>query len=126
MDLAKWLLRCMAALLGVMLAVYCFFNFEFVEIKSVSMMPDLQAGQRVLVKRCVPSEVDTGDLVLYDAPVYDFDTQYGLKGIRRVSGKKDGKFRLSCSPDAVYGEDLTLDEDKIWGKVILWEKKNAN
>lgn len=124
--MAKHLMRCIAAMLGIILAVYCFFNFEFIEIKSVSMMPDLQSGQWVLVKRCAASEVNTRDLVLYDAPVYDFDTQDGLRGIRRVSGKKDGKFRLSCSPDAVYGEDLTLDEDKIWGKVILWERKNAN
>lgn len=113
-------------LLGVLLAAAVFGNFEFFEIKSVAMMPILEPEQVVLVKRCDASQVGVGDLVLYIADAYDIDSQEGRKSIRIVSGKKDGKLRLSCSAAAVYGIDLTIDEDKILGKVILWEKRSEN
>lgn len=116
----------MAVLLGMALAVTVFRSLEIFEVKSVTMMPILEPGQMVLVKKCEASEVGVGDLVLYTADAYDIDSQEGRKSIRIVSGKKDGKLRLSCSTAVVYGRDLTIDEDNILGKVILWEKKSEN
>lgn len=113
-------------LLGAVLAATAFGSFEFFEIKSVAMIPILEPGQMVLVKKCEASQVGVGDLVLYIADAYDIDSQEGRKSIRIVSGKKDGKLRLSCSAAAVYATDLMIDEDKILGKVILWERKSEN
>lgn len=126
MSLARCISGIAAVLLGLVLAAVLFGNFEIFEVKSVAMMPILEPGQRVAVKKCGASEVDIGDLVLYEADAYDFDSQEGRKSIRIVSGKKDGKLKLSCSPEAVYGKALTIDEDKILGKVILWERKSEN
>lgn len=119
-------MRILAAATGILLAIVVFMNFEIFEIKTTAMLPVLEPGMCVLVQRCDASDVSVGDLVLYEAAAYDFDTQDGLMAVRMVSGKKDGKFRLSCSEEAVYGEETAVDGEKIWGKVILWERKNAS
>lgn len=124
--MGRQILRITAAATGILLAIVVFMNFEIFEIKTTAMMPVLEPGMCVLVQRCDASEVELGDLVLYEAAAYDFDTQDGLMAIRMVSGEKDGKFRLSCSEEAVYGREIAVDGEKIWGKVILWERKNAS
>lgn len=124
--MGKWILRLTAAVLGVTTALYFFGNYELYKVESTAMLPILEPGGRVLIKKCEASDISVGDLVLYRTDVYEFDSQEGRKSIRMVSGKKDGCFRLSCSPDAVYGRALTVDGEKLLGKVILWEKGSEN
>lgn len=125
-DLGKWILRLAAAVLGTVLALAVFVNFEIFEVRTTAMLPVLEPGMRVLVQSCDADDVELGDIVLFEAEFYDFDTQDGLRSVRMVSGMNGDKVRLSCSPEAVYGDELTIEADKILGKVILWERKNAN
>lgn len=118
--------RILAACFGTALALVVFLNFEIFEIKGVSMLPELMPGQHVLVKKGTADDLKIGDFVLYETPFYDFDSQDGGRGIRKVTGIKDGEVRLSCSPDAVQAQTLTLPKEEILGKVILWQKKNES
>ena len=118
--------RILAACFGTVLALVVFLNFEIFEIKGVSMLPELMPGQHVLVKKGTADDLNIGDFVLYETPFYDFDSQDGGRGIRKVAGIKDGEVRLSCSPDAVQAQTLTLPKEEILGKVILWQKKNES
>ena len=118
--------RILAACFGTALALVVFLNFEIFEIKGVSMLPELMPGQHVLVKKGTADDLNIGDFVLYETPFYDFDSQDGGRGIRKVAGIKDGEVRLSCSPDAVQAQTLTLPKEEILGKVILWQKKNES
>lgn len=118
--------RILAACFGTALAFVVFLNFEIFEIKGVSMLPELMPGQHVLVKKGTADDLNIGDFVLYETPFYDFDSQDGGRGIRKVAGIKDGEVRLSCSPDAVQAQILTLPKEEILGKVILWQKKNES
>lgn len=119
-------MRLSAAVLGVTAALYFFGNYELYEVEGTAMLPILEPGSRVLIKKCEASDISVGDLVLYRTDVYEFDSHEGRKSIRMVSGKKDGCFRLSCSPDAVYGRSLTVEGEKLLGKVILWKKGSEN
>ena len=118
--------RILAACFGTALALIVILNFEIFEIKGVSMLPELMPGQHVLVKKGTADDLNIGDFVLYETPFYDFDSQDGGRGIRKVAGIKDGEVRLSCSPDAVQAQTLTLPKEEILGKVILWQKKNES
>ena len=125
-ELKRWVARILAACFGTVLALVVFLNFEIFEIKGVSMLPELMPGQHVLVKKGTADDLNIGDFVLYETPFYDFDSQDGGRGIRKVAGIKDGEVRLSCSPDAVQAQTLTLPKEEILGKVILWPKKNES
>lgn len=125
-ELKRWVARILAACFGTVLALVVFLNFEIFEIKGVSMLPELMPGQHVLVKKGTADDLNIGDFVLYETPFYDFDSQDGGRGIRKVAGIKDGEVRLSCSPDAVQAQTLTLPKEEILGKVILWQKKNES
>ena len=125
-ELKRWVARILAACFGTALAVAAFLNFEIFEIKGVSMLPELMPGQHVLVKKGTADDLNIGDFVLYETPFYDFDSQDGGRGIRKVTGIKDGEVRLSCSPDAVQAQTLTLPKEEILGKVILWQIKNES
>ena len=125
-ELKRWVARILAACFGTALALVVFLNFEIFEIKGVSMLPELMPGQHVLVKKGTADDLKIGDFVLYETPFYDFDSQDGGRGIRKVTGIKDGEVRLSCSPDAVQAQTLTLPKDEILGTVILWQKKNES
>ncbi len=125
-ELKRWVARILAACFGTALALIVFLNFEIFEIKGVSMLPELMPGQHVLVKKGTADDLNIGDFVLYETPFYDFDSQDGGRGIRKVAGIKDGEVRLSCSPDAVQAQTLTLPKEEILGKVILWQKKNES
>lgn len=125
-ELKKWTARIVAACFGTALALALFLNFEIFEIEGVSMLPELMPGQHVLVKKGTADNLSVGDLVLYETPFYDFDSQNGGKSVRKVTGIKDGEVRLSCSPDAVQAQTLTLPKEEILGKVILWQKKNES
>lgn len=125
-ELKRWVARILAACFGTALALVVFLNFEIFEIKGVSMLPELMPGQHVLVKKGTADDLNIGDFVLYETPFYDFDSQDGGRGIRKVAGIKDGEVRLSCSPDAVQAQTLTLPKEEILGKVILWQKKNES
>ena len=122
-ELKRWVARILAACFGTALALIVFLNFEIFEIKGVSMLPELMPGQHVLVKKGTADDLNIGDFVLYETPFYDFDSQDGGRGIRKVAGIKDGEVRLSCSPDAVQAQTLTLPKEEILGKVILWQKR---
>lgn len=127
--MAKFILRACSALAGIALAATFYLNFEIFEIEKVYMYPALEPGQHVLVSKAASENIDEiniGDLVLFEAPFYDFDTQDGMLAVRRVSGIRGNTLQLECDAPAVAKDVLTVKSEKIRGKVILWQKKNES
>ena len=124
--MAKFFLRTGSAIVGIVLAIVLYMNFGIFEIKTVFMYPALKPGQHVLIHKTSAEQISIGDLVLFEAPFYDFDTQEGMLAVRRVSGIKDGTLRLECDAPAVAKDVLAVDEESGRGKVILWQKKNES
>lgn len=127
--MAKFILRIGSALAGVALAAAFYLNFEIFAMEKVYMYPTIEPGQHVLVRKAAAEnigDIHVGDLVLFEAPFYDFDTQDGLLAVRRVSGIQGDFLSLECDAPAVAKDVLTVDSGKVRGKVILWQKKNEN
>lgn len=127
--MTKFILRACSALAGIALAAAFYLNFEIFEIEKVYMYPALEPGQHVLVSKAASENIDeinVGDLVLFEAPFYDFDTQDGMLAVRRVSGIRGNTLQLECDAPAVAKDVLTVKSEKVRGKVILWQKKNES
>ncbi len=116
--MGKRILRAGSVLGGIALAAAFYINFEIFEIESIFMYPTLEPGQRLLVQKTAGDSAAEGDLVLFEAPFYDFDTQDGMLAVRRISGISGENVTLKCDAPAVYGDVLTVDRSKIRGKVI--------
>lgn len=89
--MAKFFLRTGSAIVGIVLAIVLYMNFGIFEIKTVFMYPALKPGQHVLIHKTSAEQIGIGDLVLFEAPFYDFDTQEGMLAVRRVSGIKTAR-----------------------------------
>lgn len=125
--MAKFILRVCSAFAGIGFAIVFYLNFEIFEIEKVYMYPALEPGQHVLVSKAASADIgniNVGDLVLFEAPFYDFDTQDGMLAVRRVSGIKGNTLQLECDAPAVSKDVLTVKSENVRGKVILWQKKN--
>ena len=120
--MGRGILKAGSALGGIALAAVLYINFGIFEIESIFMYPTFQPGQRVLVQKTVADRAKEGDLVLFEAPFYDFDTQDGMLAIRRISRISGEKVTLICDAPAVYGDALTVDRSKIRGKIIEFKK----
>lgn len=120
--LGKRVLKAGSALGGIALAAALHINFGIFEIESIFMYPTFEPGQRVLVQKTAIGSIEEGDLVLFEAPFYDFDTQDGMLAVRRISRISGETVTLECDAPAVYGDVLTLDRSKIIGKVIELKK----
>ena len=117
--MGKSILKAGSALGGIALAAALYTNFGIFEIESIFMYPTLEPGQRVIVQKTAADNIAEGDLVLFEAPFYDFDTQDGMFAVRRISRISGENIMLECDASAVYGDVLTVDRSKIRGKVIV-------
>lgn len=120
--MGKLIFKAGSALGGIVLAAAFYINFEIFEIENIFMYPALEPGQRVLIQKTAADNVTEGDLVLFEAPFYDFDTQDGMLAVRRISRISGKNVTLKCDASVVYGDALTVDRSRIRGKVIEFRK----
>lgn len=113
------------SLLGIVVGVIVFSSLKVVQVRSTVMMPELEPGEKILIRKDFAlmgfmgeSQIEVGDLVLYDAPYYTTDGE-GLLKIRRVTGVKGGWLRLDCDAETVSDQEILVRRDAIKGKVIF-------
>lgn len=113
------------SLLGIVVGVIVFSNLKVVQVRSTVMMPELEPGEKILIRKDAAlmgfmgdSQIEVGDLVLYEAPYYTTDGE-GLLKIRRVTGVKGSWLRLDCDVETVSEQEIFVRRDAIKGKVIF-------
>lgn len=114
---ADMLCKIVSALIGAAAAVYLFGCFMLVEVEGSLMLPELEPGQRVLAVRTDGDNLDTGDIVVYNAPFYDIDGQ-GMYRIRRVLGQKDQWLEVGADVSGVIDHTEIIEKDIVLGKVL--------
>lgn len=113
------------SLLGIVVGVIVFSSLKVVQVRSTVMMPELEPGEKILIRKdsalmglMGDSQIEVGDLVLYEAPCYTTDDE-GLMKIRRVTGVRGSWLRLDCDAETVSEQEILVRRDAIKGKVIF-------
>ena len=104
---------------GIALGIGVFSVLDVVTVEGSTMMPQLEPGDRLLVlRRSAMGEIQTGDLVVYEAPYYTTDGE-GLEKVRRVTGSRGSWLRLNCDVKTVTNQEVLVSRDEILGKVVF-------
>lgn len=116
----KFFLAIFAALLGVCSAVVVHCGFMSVEAESGAMLPTLAPGQKTLVYLLADRDrLQEGDIVAYKQPYYVADGDNGIL-LRRIESIDEDEMVLSCDAGVTAEQEITVKQEDILGKAILF------
>lgn len=111
-----------SAALGVAAGMAVFTSLMLVTVESSAMLPILEPGDWVLVRKesviSGPLNLEVGDLVLYEAPYYTADGE-GLLKIRRITGQRGSWIRLDSELESVAESEVLVRKSDILGEVLV-------
>lgn len=121
-ELGKIFCIGISAALGVAAGLVVFTSLMLVTVESSTMLPTLEPGDRVLVRKASvisgPLNLEVGDLVLYEAPYYTADGEALLK-IRRITGQRGSWIRLDSELESVAESEVLVRRREILGEVLV-------
>ena len=121
-ELVKIFCIGISAALGVAAGLAVFASLMLVTVDGSSMLPTLEPGDRVLVRKESviggPLDLEVGDLVLYEAPYYTADGEELLK-IRRITGQRGSWIRLDSELESVAESEVLVRRSEILGEVLV-------
>ncbi len=121
-ELGKIFCIGISAALGVAAGLAVFGSLMLVRMDGSSMLPTLEPGDRVLVRKesaiSGPLNLKVGDLVLYEAPYYTADGE-GLLKIRRITGQRGSWIRLDSELESVAESEVLVRRSEILGEVLV-------
>ena len=121
-ELVKIFCIGISAALGVAAGLAVFSSLTLVRMDGSSMLPTLEPGDRVLVRKesviSGPLNLEVGDLVLYEAPYYTADGE-GLLKIRRITGQRGSWIKLDSELESVAESEVLVRRSEILGEVLV-------
>lgn len=121
-ELVKIFCIGISAALGVAVGLAVFSSLMLVKMDGSSMLPTLEPGDRVLVRKesviSGPLNLEVGDLVLYEAPYYTADGE-GLLKIRRITGQRGSWIKLDSELESVAESEVLVRRSEILGEVLV-------
>ena len=121
-ELVKIFCIGISAAFGVAAGLAVFSSLMLVKMDGSSMLPTLEPGERVLVRKESviggPLNLEVGDLVLYEAPYYTADGE-GLLKIRRITGQRGSWIRLDSELESVAESEVLVRRSEILGEVLV-------
>lgn len=108
----------LAALMGVASAAALFASFSWISVEDSAMLPTLQPGQHVLIRKICLQDVSKGDLVFCKQEFFEAGTaEYRIRRVCRIT---EQEVELGCDQKLVRKPESeeTLKRDAIIGKVI--------
>ena len=121
-ELVKIFCIGISAALGVAAGLAVFSSLMLVRMDGSSMLPTLEPGDRVLVRKesviSGPLNLEVGDLVLYEAPYYTADGE-GLLKIRCITGQRGSWIRLDSELESVSESEVLVRRSEILGEVLV-------
>jgi signal peptidase len=87
----------------------------WVAIASGSMSPSLEVGDLVIIQGVPASEIQVGDIIVYDSPLFTYPV---VHRVIRIQNETQDKISFITKGDANAGEDAPVSEDSVHGRVI--------
>lgn len=115
--MGRWICRGAAALLGIAAGMVLFSVITVIQVDGSSMLPTIEPGTKVIVEKIGTESIAIGDVVVYEAPLYD-TTGEGKFLVRRVKRMQGDCLLLGCDAQTVESVSVVVKKNKIMGKVI--------
>lgn len=89
-------------------------------VKTDSMFPLLNPGDKIVVRKCIDDNLLCGDVIVYMIDYVSYVHRFIFKQ------KKDDQFFLITKPDKAFFFNTPIPLNQLIGRIIAVEKKRLN